>query len=107
MKNLIKIINHIYFKINGGKFNKLLDIDFFLHRAILESGLNIYLFKILIQSNNKNKDNFIIYRFYYKGETFIIIQAFLLFETANDLTGFIPQYSTYDTTLQFIDFFTA
>jgi hypothetical protein len=48
MKNLIKIINHIYFKINGGKFNKLLDIDFFLHRAILESGLNIYLFKILI-----------------------------------------------------------
>ena len=84
---------------------KNLYINFFIYIIIKESSFDIYLFNVLIISNNNNKDNFIVYKFNYRDESFVIVKIFQLFETLYILACFVLNNFFIDVFFATIDLF--
>ena len=55
----------------------------------IKNDFDIHLFKFSIQNYRKNENDFIIYKFDYRGESFVEIDFFSLFEIINHLMSFM------------------
>ena len=57
-------------------FEKYFYINFLIHIIIKKKFFDIYLFNILIINDNYNENDFIIHKFNYRNEDFVIIKIF-------------------------------
>ena len=70
-------------------FEKYFYINFFIHIIQKKNDFDIYLFNISIINDNYNENDFIIHKFNYRNENFVIIKIFQLFEIFYISTSFV------------------
>ena len=86
-------------------FEKYFYINFFIHIIIKKSDFDIHLFNISIIDDSYDENDFIIHKFNYRNESFVIIKIFQLFETFHTSTNFVTNNFFINVFFAFVNSF--
>ena len=104
IKCFIQLINlkRILFE---NEIMRLFYINLFFDLIIKENDFDVHLFQVSIFDNDECENHFIWHRFDHRGESFIVIQFFALFEVSHYSTSFITNNLIIKITLKNVNSF--
>ena len=85
------------------EFIRLLDVNILLDVVIKKGGFDVYLLQVPIYSRRKRKDRLVIYGFYHRCESIMVVTTLLLFKTSNNPACLVAGDFPLGTSLHDVD----